>query len=331
MKRDVIVVGGGPAGASVARELNRRGVNVAIVDKARFPRPKPCGEGLMPYGVKALPADFAGVLFKGLRFVSPSGNALKVDFTDGRGMIVSRPSFDEFLLQHSGVEVFEGTLYDSARFPSRWVIAADGTHSSFHKFSTTNNGRFALTANTEGIENLGKHVEIFFHDYGETYLAPTGHIASLYWKAPDAPSKEGRILKTLNAIPALADRIRNARIVSEVLGASALGLSVPQVAYGNVILAGAAAGSPDPITGEGMALAISLAPVLAEAIVRNDIGIYLREHKARLDKARRLARLLLRISKWHLADRAFSRAKPELVRRLLKGDVRFFDSVNALL
>ena len=43
---DVVVVGGGPAGAAAAIELARDGRDVAVVDKATFPRDKTCGDGL---------------------------------------------------------------------------------------------------------------------------------------------------------------------------------------------------------------------------------------------------------------------------------------------
>jgi len=45
---DVLVVGGGPAGSSVATFLARKGVDVRVVDRAHFPRPKPCAEYLSP-------------------------------------------------------------------------------------------------------------------------------------------------------------------------------------------------------------------------------------------------------------------------------------------
>ena len=41
---DVLVVGGGPAGASVAFALASAGVDVHVIDRARFPRPKPCAK-----------------------------------------------------------------------------------------------------------------------------------------------------------------------------------------------------------------------------------------------------------------------------------------------
>ena len=42
---DVIVVGGGPAGAMAAMTLATRGVSTLLLDKKRFPRDKPCGGG----------------------------------------------------------------------------------------------------------------------------------------------------------------------------------------------------------------------------------------------------------------------------------------------
>ena len=51
---DVIVVGGGPAGSTTAGLLARRGWHVELLERAHFPRPKPCGECLNPGAVRAL-------------------------------------------------------------------------------------------------------------------------------------------------------------------------------------------------------------------------------------------------------------------------------------
>jgi geranylgeranyl reductase family protein len=48
MIRDVVVVGGGPAGAATAIHLTRAGLDVCVLDRARFPRDKACGEFLSP-------------------------------------------------------------------------------------------------------------------------------------------------------------------------------------------------------------------------------------------------------------------------------------------
>jgi len=51
---DVVIIGGGPAGAATALELARHGVDVVLLDRARFPREKLCGDFLHPLGVAAL-------------------------------------------------------------------------------------------------------------------------------------------------------------------------------------------------------------------------------------------------------------------------------------
>src|SRR5437773_2444279 len=52
---DVIVVGAGPAGSTAAYRLARSGAKVLLLDRARFPRDKPCGGGLTERAVKQLP------------------------------------------------------------------------------------------------------------------------------------------------------------------------------------------------------------------------------------------------------------------------------------
>jgi len=81
---DVVVVGAGPAGAAAAILLAERGWQVALLDKARFPRPKICGEYLSPEASRIL--DRLGVLktvdqagaqpLRGMRIVAPDGTAL---------------------------------------------------------------------------------------------------------------------------------------------------------------------------------------------------------------------------------------------------------------
>ena len=51
---EVLVVGGGPAGSSVAFALARAGTDVLLLDRARFPRPKPCAEYLSPEASRIL-------------------------------------------------------------------------------------------------------------------------------------------------------------------------------------------------------------------------------------------------------------------------------------
>ena len=70
---DALIAGGGVAGSSLAIMLGRKGLAVQLFEKARFPREKPCGEGLLPEGAAVLQrlgllASVGGRPFYGVRF-----------------------------------------------------------------------------------------------------------------------------------------------------------------------------------------------------------------------------------------------------------------------
>lgn len=83
MNARVIVVGAGPAGAAVAALLAERGVDVLVLERAKFPRPKLCGEYLSPEVGRVL--DRLGVLkaidgaatpLGGMRITAPDGTTV---------------------------------------------------------------------------------------------------------------------------------------------------------------------------------------------------------------------------------------------------------------
>ena len=59
--KDVVVVGGGPAGSVTARQLAQRGCNVLLLDARNFPREKACGGGIQHRCLPYLPDDFLSV------------------------------------------------------------------------------------------------------------------------------------------------------------------------------------------------------------------------------------------------------------------------------
>src|SRR5687767_15931382 len=59
---DALIVGAGPAGSTAAYRLSRDGASVLLVDKARFPRDKPCGGGLTMRAVRLLPFSVDSVV-----------------------------------------------------------------------------------------------------------------------------------------------------------------------------------------------------------------------------------------------------------------------------
>ena len=83
MTSDVIIVGAGPAGAATAILLAERGLSVRLLDRARFPRPKICGEYLSPEAPRLLDrlgalkaVDAAASTLKGMRITAPNGTTL---------------------------------------------------------------------------------------------------------------------------------------------------------------------------------------------------------------------------------------------------------------
>ena len=83
MSPDVIVVGGGPAGAAAAYWTAKAGHSVLLVEKSEFPREKTCGDGLTPrsiYELRAMDFDFSAQEFHkivGLR--SYAGDTLNLE------------------------------------------------------------------------------------------------------------------------------------------------------------------------------------------------------------------------------------------------------------
>ncbi|MDR1426911.1 MAG: FAD-dependent monooxygenase [Bifidobacteriaceae bacterium] len=117
---EVVVVGGGPAGATAAAYLAAAGIDVLLLEKSTFPRDKACGDGLTPRAVREL--DRLGVVRDsswlrtcGLR-VFGGGHRLELLWPDGGaypsyGLTKPRAELDAALLAHAraaGARVVEG-------------------------------------------------------------------------------------------------------------------------------------------------------------------------------------------------------------------------------
>src|SRR4051812_16986344 len=79
---DVVVVGAGPAGSAAALAARRAGASVLLLDRAAFPRDKPCGDGIAPHAIDVLTALGVSDPAAGyppvptLRLVSPGGDVV---------------------------------------------------------------------------------------------------------------------------------------------------------------------------------------------------------------------------------------------------------------
>ncbi len=152
MGYDVVVIGGGPCGATAAEDLARAGRSVAMLD--RDGRIKPCGGAIPPRAVIdfAIPDSQIVAKINTARMVSPTGRTVDIPIENGYVGMVDREHFDEFLrvrAQWAGAERLTGTylrierdaagthvIYrdkvsgDERRLTTKLVIGADGARSA---------------------------------------------------------------------------------------------------------------------------------------------------------------------------------------------------------
>ncbi|MEQ8365406.1 MAG: geranylgeranyl diphosphate reductase [Roseicyclus sp.] len=121
---DVVVVGGGPSGATAAEDLARSGHRVAMIDRAG--RIKPCGGAIPPRLIQDfdIPDDQLVAKIKTARMISPTGRRVDIPIENGFVGMVDREHFDEFLrnrASEAGAERVTGTYTSITR-------DKDGTH-----------------------------------------------------------------------------------------------------------------------------------------------------------------------------------------------------------
>jgi geranylgeranyl reductase len=94
---DVIVVGGGPAGATAATDLARGGRSVLLLDRAG--RIKPCGGAIPPRLIEefAIPESLLVARIASARMLSPSDRRVDMPINGGFVGMVDREHFDEWL------------------------------------------------------------------------------------------------------------------------------------------------------------------------------------------------------------------------------------------
>ncbi len=112
---DLIIVGGGPAGASCARRAALHGLDVVLLEKSVYPRDKLCGGGLTPRIKDLVDFDISGVIERDIhavRIISPSGRRPYLKRDTQAGYTVKRTKFDHLLLkkaEEAGARVEQGT------------------------------------------------------------------------------------------------------------------------------------------------------------------------------------------------------------------------------
>ncbi|MDD4496883.1 MAG: geranylgeranyl reductase family protein [Methanosarcinaceae archaeon] len=289
---DVIIVGGGPSGASAGRQAGKLGLNTLLLEKEEFPRYKPCGGGLSDHAISyldfELPEDIiewevtgAKVIFKDQRIEAHKDHRIST--------LVSRDVFDNFLLEkarESGIEVRTGEKVTGCRefsdcvevetkektYRARFVIIAEGAHGYLKTCVRAVDGREAygicvvteVPATEAEIEGrLGRAVEMEFGVAGGGYGWVFPH--RTYYSVGI-----GGLVKDLShPRQTLLDYLKKNGFTGEY---KLHGHKIPRggfkrrVTGSRIILSGDAGGFVDAFSGEGLAYAIRTGQFAAETI-----------------------------------------------------------------
>ena len=297
---EVLVAGGGPAGASCAWALRRAGLDVVIMDKAIFPRDKVCAGWITPQVIDELEIDVGE--YRAARTFQPITGfrvgligrtaALETTYDHPVSFGIRRCEFDHFLLRRSNVRLLLGTPVTTIRREGpQWVVNDSvkasmlvGAGGHFCPVARTLNG--ATTAapliaaqevefvidprERRAFTIAAARPELYFcqdlQGYGWCFLKQD-HLNIGFGRLdahalPKATAEFVDFLKAAGRIPTTASwRWRG----------HAYHLSGPvrrQAVDEAVVLVGDAAGLAYPQSGEGIRLAIESGLIAAETIVR---------------------------------------------------------------
>jgi len=127
---DVLIVGGGPAGSSLAWALRDTGLRVMVLDKKSFPRNKVCAGWITPAVLESLKID--EVHYRREHTMQPI-HGFRVSRMDGKEVETTRQEqplsfgirrfeFDYYLLQRCGADVVAEPLVELKRSGNNWVV-----------------------------------------------------------------------------------------------------------------------------------------------------------------------------------------------------------------
>jgi menaquinone-9 beta-reductase len=253
---DAVVVGAGPAGSATALLLASAGAKILLLDRARFPREKPCSEYLSPESTRVLerlgPDVLASVCaaapahLTGMKVVAPSGAGVVGRF-ETFSYALPRTRFDAILLDAArarGVEVREGVkveelVYDSGAvagvvaretgngnretYRAGVVVGADGLRSvvarRLGKVIRTAPHRIAFTAHVAGARDVRELGEMHVGRPGYVGLGPIGDgVTTVALVLPVSEARRGeRFFEELDRFPAVRGRFDPGQLVRRVL------------------------------------------------------------------------------------------------------------------
>jgi geranylgeranyl reductase family protein len=361
---DVVVVGAGPGGACAALRLAQGGLRVVIVERARLPRYKTCGGGLLPRALRLLELTLTDELESAchaaeLHHHQPDVSCRSIRSTPLVSMVM-RDRFDlllvgraqsagAILLPEESVENVvvhgQGVEVRSARrtIRARFVIGADGFNSVVARKAGLPPLHDAVPAleseATVSPSDLERFRSVARFDFG---LTPHGYA----WVFPKKTHLSVGVLTTkrgsCNLHTELARYYRKLGLnpIHEERHGYAIPLQPRRSLFSTprTLLVGDAAGLADPITAEGISAAILSGQLAARAILEggnDDAGTraaYRSALKASLLDDLRIARLLARlVYRWpRLRAWAFAHHGPRLtdfMTRVVAGETTYRASV----
>lgn len=290
MKFDILVIGAGPAGSAAATWAARQGRRVALIDKARFPRDKLCG-GLFTERSRATYRAVFGQDFDLSRAISRTeiafwhtGRTLAVLHDIPPLHLTMRRDLDDTLFRHAlaaGAADYSGraiaqlsdntvTFRDGTTISGDVLIGADGVNSivARHLFGAAFSGdnigfglEIEVPPTAQAPANQPLRIDFAAASWGYGWSFPkqgstTVGVGGLHAPNPDMKARFSDYLLSLGLDPA------QARFKGHYLP---FGDFRQTPGRGPVLLAGDAAGLVDPITGEGIALAMQSGQLAAQA------------------------------------------------------------------